>query len=113
MTASRTGESERSKGISVMLTHEAVEIRFTAVRSRKRWQLLAHVTQAGTIAYTLHTDPHGNYSHSFPSSLNLTNGKSMSVPMKAYEGWQNDLILYLRSIKTMDGDEVYELDAIF
>lgn len=107
MTLTATDISER---IADMSASEAVEVRFTAPHSGNRYQLLASVTTAGTVNYTLHTDPHGNYSHSFPSSL--YKGTSLSVPMKAYKGWQAELMTWLCSISKPNGEPVYAVTEV-
>lgn len=91
--------------LHTMPRSEALEIRFVADRTGSKYQLLASVTQAGTVSYTLHTDPHGAYSMSFPSSL--AGNTTLSLPMKAYEGWQSDLMEWLLSLSTTSGKPIY------
>lgn len=98
--------------VADMKPTEAVEIRFTAIRSHARWQLLASVTKAGTIDYTLHTNPHGSYSHSFPSSLYNDTRTVFSIPMKAYNGWQTELVEWITSICSHDGTRIYQITNI-
>lgn len=98
--------------VADMKPTEAVEIRFTVIHSRARWQLLASVTNAGTIAYTLHTNPHGRHSHSFPSSLYNDTRTVFSIPMKAYDGWQTELIEWITSICSYEGHRIYEITNI-
>lgn len=91
-----------------MPSHEALEMRFVSEGSGDRYQLLASVTHAGTLSYTLHKNPHGNYSYSFPSSL--TGHTTLSLPMKAYRGWQADLVSWLCSLSTMNGKNLYTVE---
>lgn len=107
MTLTATDMTERIAGMNAS---EALEVRFVATYSGDRYQLLASVNRAGTVDYTLNTDPHGNHPHAFPSSL--YKGTELSVPMKAYTGWQTDLLTWLCSISKPNGEPVYAVTVV-
>lgn len=77
--------------------NEAIEIRFHAVRSGEKYQLVASVSQAGTVNYTLQTVPNTHYNQSM-SNLSGRDNAKCHLPMKAYENWQADLILYIATL---------------
>ncbi len=84
----------------------AIEIRFHANRSLKSYQLLATCSEAGSVYYTLHYNPRGNY----PMSLSYISGHDstdVTLPMKAYSGWQSDVLAWIISNPAYTVDEVY------
>lgn len=91
--------------------NEAVELRFHSIRNHERkWQLVASVSQSGTVNYTLQTVPNSHYNQSM-SNL----GRDMAkchLPMKAYEGWQLDLITYIATLGNEYVSNFYEIDEI-
>ena len=92
--------------------NEAVEIRFHAARNiERKWQLLASVSQSGTVNYTLQTVPNGHYNQSMSNLSGRTNA-ACHLPMKAYENWQADLILYIGTLSNDFVDFIYEIDEV-
>lgn len=92
--------------------NEAIEIRFHATRNiERKWQLLASVSQAGTVNYTLQTVPNGHYNQSM-SNLSGRDNAVCHLPMKAYENWQADLILYIATLSNDYVDNIYEIDDV-
>lgn len=90
--------------------NEAVEIRFRSVRSDDlRYQLLATVSQNGAIIYTMHRVPNRS-----AYSVSMTNlfSNPKPLPMKAYEGWQNDLLDWILTPKNSQGQNIYEISEV-
>jgi hypothetical protein len=90
--------------------NEAVEIRFHSIRNNEmRYQLLASVTQSGVLIYTLHRVPtRSPYAISMVSLFSNPN----PLPMKAYEGWQNDLLEWITAPKNSHGQNIYEISEV-
>jgi len=89
--------------------NEAVEIRFHGINSGKKYQLAASVSQSGMVNYTLQVVPNTHYNQSM---ANL-GGKSFThLPMKAYENWQSDLILYIATLGNEVVKSFYEIDEV-
>jgi len=88
--------------------NEAIELRFHGINSGKKYQLAASVSQSGIVNYTLQVVPHTHYNQSM---TNLAGNSFTHLPMKAYEGWQSDLILY---IATLGNSEItyYNIDEV-
>jgi hypothetical protein len=83
-----------------------IEIRFHANHSQKSFQLLASASERGVVYYTLHYNPRGNYS----MSLNYLSGHDKSevtLPMKAYSGWQHDVLAWIMSMPNYTIDQVF------
>ena len=87
---------------------EPVEIRFSSYRRKDKWQLLVSVTASGTLNYRLERVPQGNYSHSMSTLVGKT---ERFMPMKAYDGWQDDLIAWLTDL-SLSGDPIYKVEEI-
>jgi hypothetical protein len=82
-----------------------IEIRFHANRTEKAYQLLASASESGVVHYTLHYNPRGNYS----MSLHYIAGHDktpVTLPMKAYSGWQGDVLAWLASMSAYTIDRV-------
>lgn len=90
--------------------NEAIELRFHGINSGRKYQLVASVSQAGMVNYTLQTVPNGHYNQSM-SNLGGRENAKCHLPMKAYEGWQEHLILY---IATLGNSEItyYNIDEV-
>jgi hypothetical protein len=90
--------------------NEAVEIRFQSVRNNElRYQLLATVSQSGAVIYTLHRIPtRSAYAISMSSLFSNPN----PLPMKAYEGWQEDLLAWITAPKNANGQDIYEISEV-
>jgi hypothetical protein len=88
---------------------EPVEIRFGSKNKQDRqWQLIASVNPSGTISYTLHSVPRGNYSF----SLTYLVGETTTIlPAKAYEGWQTQLIKWVKTL-SLSGNTIYEISEV-
>lgn len=86
---------------------EPIEIRFHG-RGDRYWQLLASVTPNGVVHYRLESNPRGNYSYSLSY---LVGDVDMSLPMKAYQGWQSDVLAWLVSHTSTKGS-VYFVDDV-
>jgi hypothetical protein len=90
--------------------NEAVEIRFHSTRNNEmRYQLLATVSQSGAVVYTLHRIPtRSAYAISMSSLFSNPN----PLPMKAYEGWQSDLLEWITASKNSHGQNIYEISEV-
>jgi hypothetical protein len=89
--------------------NEPVEIRFHSSHNPEmRYQLLATVSQSGAVIYTLDRIPKSNY------SLAMTNLSTnpKPLPMKAYEGWQNDLLEWITTPKRTNGQNIYMISEV-
>lgn len=89
-------------------TDEPIEIRFHGRGGNRNWQLLASVATNGVVHYRLESNPRGNYSFSLSY---LVGDVDMSLPMKAYRGWQNDVLAWLVSHTNSVGS-VYFIDEV-
>ena len=97
--------TEFSSVLSTFGESTPIEIRFHANRSERGYQLLASASERGTVHYTLHYNPRGNY----PMSLNYVHGHDtspVSLPMKSYSGWQSDVLDWVLSMSAYTVDEV-------
>jgi hypothetical protein len=86
--------------------HTAIEIRFHANHSGKSFQLLATATQSGSVHYTLHDNPRTTYQ----LDLNYVVGHAktdVTLPLKAYSGWQADVLDWVLSNSNYEVDGVY------
>lgn len=90
--------------------NEAIELRFHSIWSDKKYQLVASVSQAGTVNYTLQTVPNTHYNHSM-SNLSGRDHAKCHLPMKAYENWQADLILYIATLGNSQ-TTYYDIDEV-
>lgn len=91
--------------------NEAIELRFHSKNTPERkYQLLASVSQSGTVNYTLQLVPNTHYNQSM-SNLGGKNSKC-HLPMKAYEGWQEHLITYIATIGNEYCPNFYEIDEV-
>lgn len=80
----------------MMTMTEPMEVRFHGNgKSERGWQLLVSVANNGTLNYRLESVPQGNYSYSLTYLVGNTNKHK---PMKAYEGWQEDVLAWLASL---------------
>jgi hypothetical protein len=88
---------------------EPVEIRFGSKNKQDRqWQLVASVNKSGTISYTLHSVPRGNYSF----ALTYLVGETTTIlPAKAYEGWQEQLVKWVKTL-SLNGKTIYEIGEV-
>lgn len=83
----------------------AIEIRFHANRTEQAFQLLASATESGSVRYTLHYNPRGFYSMAL--SYIVGHDKShVTLPMKAYSGWQGDVLAWMQSMSNYTVDQV-------
>jgi len=88
-------------------TDEPIEIRFHG-RGNRDWQLLGSVAPNGVIHYRLESNPRGNYSFSLSY---LVGDVDITLPMKAYRGWQNDVLAWVVS-HTNTAGAVYTVDEV-
>ena len=89
----------------VFRTEEPMEIRFHSVSYKgeiTKWQMLASVSQNGTLSYTLNRVPRSDYSYALSHLVGKT---ELILPMKAYSGWHVDVTEWLCS-KNLVLDEV-------
>ena len=102
--------SPKLENLPKFYQNEAVEIRFHLRNNPDRkYQLVASVSQAGTVNYTLQLVPNTHYNQSMTS---LGKYADCHLPMKAYEGWQAHLITYVATVGTEYARNVYEIDEI-
>jgi len=86
---------------------EPIEIRFHG-KGIRDWQLLGSVASNGVVHYRLESNPRGNY----PFSLSyLVGDVDMTLPMKAYKGWQYDVLAWVVS-HTNTAGAVYTIDEV-
>ena len=91
----------------MMTATEPMEIRFHGNKDRK-WQLLVSVSDSGTLRYRLESVPQGNYSYGLTYLVGKT---ELHKPMKAYEGWQEDVLAWLGSLALGNGP-CYVIDEV-
>jgi hypothetical protein len=84
-----------------------IEVRFHSnLREDKHYQLLATSGNNGQVYYTLHYNPRGNYSMAL--TYIVGHDKSdVTLPLKAYSGWQSDVLAWLLSMKHYTVDQVF------
>ena len=83
-----------------------LEVRFHANTTQKHFQLLATAGNNGQVYYTLHYNPRSNY----PMALSYIVGHDKSditLPLKAYSGWQSDVLAWVLSMKHYTVDQVF------
>jgi hypothetical protein len=84
-----------------------IEIRFHAnFREQKNYQLLATAGKNGQVFYTLHYNPRGNCSMSLTYITSSNDNNPVTLPMKAYSGWQKDVLAWIGNMKHYTVDEV-------
>ena len=85
-----------------------IEIRFHAnFRDQKHYQLLATAGDNGQVYYTLHYNPRGNYSMALTYITASNDENPVTLPLKAYSGWQRDVLAWIGNMKHYTIDEVF------
>lgn len=90
---------------------EPMEVHFHSVTYKGetvRWQLVASVNASGMVGYTLHRIPRSAWSDSL---TNLVGNTTHILPLKAYEGWQWNVLQYLTTL-TLSNEPVYNIDEV-
>lgn len=90
--------------------NEPIEIRFHSVRSNQKLTLLASVSQAGRVNYSLNRVPAQWFTESM-TSLSGREKATCHLPLKAYEMWQEDVIEWLSSLGNDNGC-FYQIDEV-
>ena len=91
----------------------AIEIRFhVRINDYRNYQLLGTVSPNGAVQYTLHRNPRGHHSESI-SNLVGRDATDVTLPMKAYKGWQADLLAWVASLSNHKGDIIYIVDEVY
>lgn len=106
---------EEALGLIHHFHHETpIEVRFHATYSGKSFQLLASVASNGVVSYTLHRVPRGHYAESIANIALGRDGENHRIlPMKAYQNWQGDVLLYIVSIMNRNNEPIYAIDEVF
>jgi hypothetical protein len=85
-----------------------IEIRFHANFGVERhYQMLASASDKGVVFYTLHYNPRGNYSMALTYISASTEKNPVTLPLKAYSGWQKDVLAWIGNMKHYTIDEVF------
>jgi hypothetical protein len=77
--------------------NEAIEIRFRSNTTDSKYQLLATAGTAGNITLHLKPVPYKSYSKCI-SDLYGADKNPVTIPMKSYANWQDDLINWLNQL---------------
>ena len=85
--------------------NEAIEIRFQSVNTDSKYQLLATVGTAGNVEMHLRPIPYKGYAKSI-SDLYGADKNPVTLPMKSYDNWHNDLITWLQKLTTYTITEI-------
>ena len=83
-----------------------LEVRFHANISQKHYQLLATAGNNGQVYYTLHYNPRGNYSMALTYIVG-NDESDVTLPLKAYSGWQKDVLAWVLSLRHYTVDQVF------
>jgi len=90
-----------------------IEIRFHAKwNDNYNYQILGSVGTNGTVHYTLYRNPRGSYSESL-TNLSGRDKTHVTLPMKAYKGWQIDVLSWVSSLSNHKGEPIYTVDEVF
>ncbi len=97
--------------VSTFRDSTPIEIRFHANHSNVYYQLLASSSTSGVVHYTLHLNPRGNYSMAL-TYLSGQQRSDVTLPMKSYEGWQQDVLAWITSLSS--GEKlIYTVDEVY
>lgn len=109
-TTTKTENELHFDSIAKFSADTPMEIRFHSRQGNSYYQLLVHPTN-GVVHYTLHRNPRGGCADSL-TNLVGRDGTSVTLPMKAYRGWQHDVLAWIISLSTGKENTIYIVDDV-